>query len=491
MQPGPEDERVSHGFVHDIDPIIATVGGVHLWWYGAFYAAGFLFLHAWLLLGRRRTRLGVGEVYTLSILFAGGVLAGGRLVEVLFYEWDYYGAHPGQIPALWLGGMSTHGLLLGAAAAGGAFCLLSGRNFLELADELAIPGAFVMGMGRMANFIDGQIVGSVTGAWWAVKFPDAEGFRHPVVLYDGIKNLLLIPVLLFIRSRRPARGVVFAAFILGYGLLRFAIDFLREYPARFLGLPPGQWFNLCMAALGLALIARGARASGHEGRRLALPATPATPMRPASCGPSAPATRCCSPPASSSPATGRRTCRRATASATPASSTRLYPPIPTVNARQDRRVSCPDLGSDFVRQGRTCPRGGGWAAASEAMARRRARRPPAPGLPVPSAIALPKAAQKGSTRGCSSGRARPPSTSVIPSASGSVSPIFAAAIPFAARRARTSAVRCGRQVSTSVPSLIAVNGSIAKRRQTFSTSSGTMIRSRSMRMPTREARATS
>jgi phosphatidylglycerol:prolipoprotein diacylglycerol transferase len=264
---------VSHGFVHDIDPIIGTIGGVHLWWYGAFYAAGFLFFHAWLLLRRNRTGLSIGEAYTLSLLFAGGVLAGGRLVEVLFYEWDYYAAHPHHIPALWLGGMSTHGLLLGAAVGGGIFCVVRGRSFLEMADELAVPGAFVMGMGRLANFIDGQIVGSVSGVWWAVKFPDAEGFRHPVVLYDGLKNLVLIPLLLFVRRRRPARGLVFANFVLWYGLLRFFIDFLREYPARLLGLPPGQWFNLSMSLLGLALIARCRRSAGHDSGRLALPVT--------------------------------------------------------------------------------------------------------------------------------------------------------------------------------------------------------------------------
>ena len=267
---------MSHGFVHDIDPIIATVGGVHLWWYGALYAAGFLFLHAWLLLGRRRTGLDGGEVYTLSLLFALGVLAGGRLAEVFFYEWEYYGAHPRHIPALWLGGMSTHGLILGAVVGGGIFCLARGRDFLAMADELAIPGAFVMGMGRLANFIDGQIVGSVTGVWWAVKFPDAEGFRHPVVLYDGIKNLLLIPLLLLIRSRRPGRGVIFANFLLWYGILRFFIDFLREYPARFLGLPPGQWFNLSMAGIGLALIVRCVAPGSPEKRRLVFPvSTPA------------------------------------------------------------------------------------------------------------------------------------------------------------------------------------------------------------------------
>ena len=261
----------SGGFVHHIDPIIGTLGGVHLWWYGFIYIVGFLFLHVWLLRGRSRTGLSVGEVYSLSLNFALGVLACGRLVEVLFYEWAYYAAHPGHIPAYWLGGMSTHGLLLGAVGGTAVFCLVHHRSFLEFADELAIPGAFVMGMGRLANFIDGQIVGPVTAVWWAVKFPDAEGFRHPVVLYDGLKNLLLIPLLLLISRRRPARGVVFANFVLWYGLLRFFIDFLREYPVRLLGLPPGQWFNISMALLGLALIVRCSRTRSHGDGLAVLP----------------------------------------------------------------------------------------------------------------------------------------------------------------------------------------------------------------------------
>lgn len=256
---------MSGGFVHRIDPIIGTLGGVHLWWYGLVYVAGFLFLHAWLALNRRRTGMSLDEVYTLSLLFTGGVLLGGRLVEVLFYEWEYYSAHLRHIPAYWLGGMSTHGLLLGAVGGTALFCALRGRSFLQTADELAVPGAFVMGMGRLANFADGLIVGSVTDVWWAVKFPDAEGFRHPVVLYDGLKNLLLIPLLLLIRRTSPAPGVVFANFILWYGALRFFIDFYREYPVRLLGLPPGQWFNIAMALLGTALIVRSRRSGAAGG----------------------------------------------------------------------------------------------------------------------------------------------------------------------------------------------------------------------------------
>jgi phosphatidylglycerol---prolipoprotein diacylglyceryl transferase len=255
---------VSGGFVHDIDPIIGTVGGLHLWWYGFIYVVGFLFLHVWLIRGRGRTGLSIGEIHSLSLLFAFGVLVCGRLVEVFFYEWEHYASHPGQIPAYWIGGMSTHGLLLGAVLGTAVFCWTHQRGFFELADELVVPGAFVMGMGRLANFIDGQIVGSVTTVWWAVKFPDAEGFRHPVVLYDGLKNLLLIPLLLLIRRGRPAPGIVFANFILWYGGLRFFIDLLRVYPMRILGLPPGQWFNLSMALLGSALIVHSLR-SGQTG----------------------------------------------------------------------------------------------------------------------------------------------------------------------------------------------------------------------------------
>ena len=111
-----------------------------------------------------------------------------------------------------------------------------------------------MGLGRLGNSIDGQIVGSVTDVWWAVKFPDVEGFRHPVVLYDGWKNLLLVPVLLLIRNIHPPRGVVLGSFLFGYGLFRILIDYFREYRIALLGLPPGQEFNLAMSLVGVVLI---------------------------------------------------------------------------------------------------------------------------------------------------------------------------------------------------------------------------------------------
>ena len=87
-----------------------------------------------------------------------------------------------------------------------------------------------------------------------MKFPDVEGFRHPVVLYDGLKNLLLVPLLLVLRYLKPPRGVMLGAFLIGYGLLRMLIDFFREYRSELFGLPPGQEFNIGMSIVGLGLI---------------------------------------------------------------------------------------------------------------------------------------------------------------------------------------------------------------------------------------------
>jgi phosphatidylglycerol:prolipoprotein diacylglycerol transferase len=243
-------------FVHRIDPVIADVGGVYLWWYGLSYALGFL--QVFLFLGRRRQALGltVSEVYSLSLAFGLGVLAGGRIVQVAFDEWPFYREHLALLPALWLGGMATHGLLLGALASTSLWARIHRRPFLELADALVVPGALLMGLGRIGNFIDGQIVGHPSDVPWAVLFPDAPEFRHPVVLYDGLKNLLLVPYLLHVRRTSATPGAVAARFVFWYAMPRIVIDLFRDYPTHRLAIGTGQTLNIVMTLVGAALLWR-------------------------------------------------------------------------------------------------------------------------------------------------------------------------------------------------------------------------------------------
>jgi phosphatidylglycerol:prolipoprotein diacylglycerol transferase len=242
--------------VHDIDPIITTLGGVHLWWYGLSYSLGFLNAHFFLRRNRDRLGLSLADVYELSFLLALGVLAGGRALVVFRHEWLFYRDHLVLIPAVWLGGLATHGLIIGGFAGVLAFCLWRRRPFRQMCDGLAVPAALILGCGRIGNFIDGQIVGGVTTLPWGVQFPDADGFRHPVVLYDGIKNFLLVPVLLAIQRRGAPPGRVACWFVILYAGLRIPIDMLRDYPISFLWLPAGQSFNVIMLLAGGALLVK-------------------------------------------------------------------------------------------------------------------------------------------------------------------------------------------------------------------------------------------
>jgi phosphatidylglycerol:prolipoprotein diacylglycerol transferase len=261
--------------IHRIDPIIGSLFGLHFWWYGLSYSLGFLNAHLWLRRHRDRTGLSLRSVYELTICLAIGVIAGGRALVVFDHEWDFYRDHLSLIPWVWLGGMATHGLLAGGAIGVFAFCLWRRIPFRSVFDELAIAAAIIMGFGRLGNFIDGQIVGSVTAMPWAVKFPEAEGFRHPVVLYDGLKNFLLVPFLMFVRSRGVPPGRLAALFVFLYAGLRIPIDLLREYPVNAMGLPTGQGNNVIMAAIGAGLLVR----NWSRARRLGAAAFSAPPVR--------------------------------------------------------------------------------------------------------------------------------------------------------------------------------------------------------------------
>ncbi len=246
---------MSSGIVHDFRLEIGHVFGLPVYWYGAVYTVGFLAVFGWFALRRRRLGWSLADVFELSVLMAAGILIGGRIFDILVYELVFYAAHPLEAFNWWRGGMASHGVLLGGLIGVFLFCRLRRKPFVETADELAVPAAFVMGIGRLGNFIEGGVIGSVTAMPWGFVYPDVEGARHPVALYESAKNLVMVPILIWVLKRFPAgRGVAMGAFVFLYGALRFGVDFFRDYEGGWLGIGQGQYFNLAMAAIGIAVL---------------------------------------------------------------------------------------------------------------------------------------------------------------------------------------------------------------------------------------------
>lgn len=265
------------GFLHDFDLAFGHVFGVPLYWYGAVYTVGFAGIFLWL--WPRRSKLGWNrrDVAEFTILIAAGILIGGRAFDIAVYELDYYRVKPLHIFDWWKGGLATHGVLLGSVIGAALFAHLRGKSFLAMADEVVVPAAFLFAVGRLGNFIEGGVIGSRTDLPWGVIYPDLDGARHPVALYESAKNFAIVPILIAVLRRYPAgRGVAMSAFVLLYALLRFLVDSFRDYESYWMGLGKGQFFNVLMALVGLLLLIWFLKRSALRAERPVAPAAPAS-----------------------------------------------------------------------------------------------------------------------------------------------------------------------------------------------------------------------
>ena len=246
----------------NIDPIAFSIGPLAVRWYGLMYLAGFA-IGWWLGLkriARNQSPITRQQLDDLLFLIVLGVILGGRLGYVLFYKPGYYAAHPAEIIAIWQGGMSFHGGLLGVMIAMVYAARRHHIDWLRLMDFIAplIPPGIAAG--RLGNFINAELPGRVTDLPWAMLFPGVEGARHPSQLYQfALEGVTLFFFLWWFSSRPRPRGQVSAMFLIGYGVLRFIAEFARE-PDSFigylaLGFTMGQWLCLAMVAGGIALYA--------------------------------------------------------------------------------------------------------------------------------------------------------------------------------------------------------------------------------------------
>ena len=257
-----------------IDPVALQVGPLAVHWYGLTYLAAFALF---MLLGTLRlrhppfatartaqgtplwTRRDVEDILFLGVL---GVVLGGRLGYCLFYKPGYYLSHPLEVFFVWQGGMSFHGGLLGVGVALAWFAHSRQRSWLQVADFVAPCVPTGLAAGRVGNFINGELWGRLASPDlpWGMVFAHSGTMapRHPSQIYQFLLEGLLLFVLLWWYARRQRQpGQVAAAFLMGYGALRFVAEYFRE-PDSFLGLlslgmSMGQWLCLPMVLAGVAL----------------------------------------------------------------------------------------------------------------------------------------------------------------------------------------------------------------------------------------------
>lgn len=257
----------------DIDPIVFALGPLKIRWYGLMYVLGFAL--AWLLLRYRARsgRYGWEQAQVEDLIFYGamGLLFGGRIGYVLFYGMDNWLADPLYLVRITEGGMSFHGGLLGAIVAIFVYGRRNGRGFFEVADFLAPGIPLGLGAGRIGNFINGELWGKVTDVPWAFIVNGEP--RHPSQLYEALlEGPVLFAILWVFSSRERPAMTVSGLFLLGYGVFRFGVEFVRV-PDQHLGYLAFGWFTmgqlltLPMIVFGALLIGRG-----YAGRRGAIEA---------------------------------------------------------------------------------------------------------------------------------------------------------------------------------------------------------------------------
>jgi phosphatidylglycerol:prolipoprotein diacylglycerol transferase len=250
-----------------IDPVAVHLGPLAIRWYSLAYIAGILF-GWWIFADEHKkrpisglTKKALDDMVMWAVI---GIVLGGRIGHVLFYDFSYFTQHPLEIFYIWQGGMSFHGGMLGFAAAFYLFCRKYRVHYWAVMDILACVAPIGLFFGRIANFINGELYGRVTDVPWAMVFPQGgDEPRHPSQLYEaGIEGVLLFALLMILLKYTRARqkeGLLTGVFLIGYACARIIAECFRVPEGAIGPFTLGQFLSLPMVALGLYLILRTCR----------------------------------------------------------------------------------------------------------------------------------------------------------------------------------------------------------------------------------------
>jgi phosphatidylglycerol:prolipoprotein diacylglycerol transferase len=257
----------------NFDPILLQFGPIRVSWYGLMYVFGFIASYLLVLYQTRKRdfRLTRQEVDSLYFYLALGLVMGARLGYVLFYDLRMYLRNPLEILFVWHGGMSFHGGLIGVLIAGLLFCRKNKKSFWRVADLFVVTAPLGLGLGRIGNFINGELYGRVSHVPWAMIFPKGGPLpRHPSQLYESaLEGGVLFLILWFMKERKLPPGGLLSVFLSSYGGFRFFLEFFRE-PDIQLGFifgpfTMGQVLSSFMTAGGILLFFYLKKISGDHG----------------------------------------------------------------------------------------------------------------------------------------------------------------------------------------------------------------------------------
>lgn len=235
-------------FIHAIDPSLLKIGFLEIRFYGIIYVFGFLLCYYILNKERKKLKLNKKQADNLAFYVLLGLLIGARIFHFLVNDIKIFVSDPLELLRIWNGGMSFYGGFFGVLAV--SYLYLK-KRFVEFGNIIVIPVSFILILGRIANFINGEIVGTVSNLPWCVVYSFTDNLcRHPYQIYAAISHFVLFSSLLVIKKYKEK--TLFLSFVIGYAALRIITDFFRE-DARFLGLTVWQYISILVILIVLIL----------------------------------------------------------------------------------------------------------------------------------------------------------------------------------------------------------------------------------------------
>lgn len=250
-------------YIHHMNPVILDLGALQVRWYGLMYVIGFMIASYLLKVLIRQNFFKVTEdkIDSFVTMMIVCMFIGARTFYVFIYNWDYYSQNLGDLIAVWKGGLSFHGAVVGLIVGGVLFARKQNLSWMQVMDSVALAGTQGLFFGRMGNFINGELYGRITNSWVGIIFPAAGPYpRHASQLYEAfLEGVVLMSVLWLVKKRVRVYGIIGAGFVGGYGLFRFIVEFFREPDAQlgfyfgFITMGQILCFLMILASVGLYL----------------------------------------------------------------------------------------------------------------------------------------------------------------------------------------------------------------------------------------------